>query len=51
MLVRPDFYLYGAVAEAGEVNRLVDDLAADLARHGVRLGGAREASMPIRPPA
>jgi hypothetical protein len=42
MLVRPDFYLYGAVAEAGEVNRLVDDLAADLARHGVRLAAARE---------
>jgi len=38
MLVRPDFYLYGAVAEAGEVNRLVDDLA----RHGVRLAAARE---------
>ncbi|MEJ7685715.1 MAG: bifunctional 3-(3-hydroxy-phenyl)propionate/3-hydroxycinnamic acid hydroxylase [Variovorax sp.] len=34
MLVRPDFYLYGAAAQPGEVDRLVDDLAADLKRHG-----------------
>jgi 2-polyprenyl-6-methoxyphenol hydroxylase-like FAD-dependent oxidoreductase len=37
MLVRPDFYLYGAVANAGSVNALVDDLAEDLRRHGVTL--------------
>ncbi len=37
MLVRPDFHLYGAVAQPGEVNGLVDDLALDLERHGVRL--------------
>ena len=35
MLVRPDFYLYGAVAQADHTNALVDDLAADLQRHGV----------------
>lgn len=35
MLVRPDFYLYGAVSNAAEVNALVDDLAADLVRHGL----------------
>lgn len=40
MLVRPDFYLYGAVARADEVNRLVDDLAADLQCHGVRVAAA-----------
>jgi len=38
MLVRPDFYLYGAVARAQDVDALVDDLAADLGRHGVVLG-------------
>jgi len=37
MLVRPDFYLYGAAHQATEVNALVDDLAEDLLRHGVRL--------------
>jgi 2-polyprenyl-6-methoxyphenol hydroxylase-like FAD-dependent oxidoreductase len=40
LLVRPDFYLYGANAAgaaATEVNALVDDWAADLQRHGVRL--------------
>ena len=35
MLVRPDFYLYGAVAQADDTNALVDDLAADLRHHGV----------------
>jgi 2-polyprenyl-6-methoxyphenol hydroxylase-like FAD-dependent oxidoreductase len=40
MLVRPDFYLYGAVANAADVNPLVADLAADLKRHGVRLADA-----------
>lgn len=35
MLVRPDFYLYGAVPTAGEVNALVDDLESDLQRHGL----------------
>ena len=37
MLVRPDFYLYGAVSKASDVNQLVDDLETDLERHGVRL--------------
>ena len=37
MLVRPDFYLYGSAADASDVVALVDDLAADLQRHGVRL--------------
>ena len=41
MLVRPDFYLYGAVSDAGEVDGLVDDLEAALERYGVRLGEAR----------
>lgn len=36
MLIRPDFYLYGAVGTANEVNSLVDDLAVDLERHGLR---------------
>jgi len=35
MLVRPDFYLYGAVSEGGDVNQLVDDLKSDLERHGL----------------
>lgn len=39
MLVRPDFYLYGAVSKAHPINPLVDDLAVDLQRHGVRLAG------------
>jgi len=39
MLVRPDFYLYGAVVDGTQVNALVNDLAADLRRHGVRLDG------------
>ena len=43
MLLRPDFYLYGAVAEPAEINRLIDDLALDLERHGVRLGQPRAA--------
>ncbi|WP_367848334.1 bifunctional 3-(3-hydroxy-phenyl)propionate/3-hydroxycinnamic acid hydroxylase [Rhodoferax sp. WC2427] len=37
MLVRPDFYLYGAVAQAEDTPDLVDDLAADLQRHGVHV--------------
>ena len=41
MLVRPDFYLYGAVADATDVGHLVDDLAHDLERHGVHLGSRR----------
>lgn len=40
MLVRPDFYLYGAVARADAVNGLIDDLATDLRRHGVHLAAA-----------
>jgi 2-polyprenyl-6-methoxyphenol hydroxylase-like FAD-dependent oxidoreductase len=35
MLVRPDFHLYGGAADDRDVNRLVDDLAADLARYGM----------------
>lgn len=42
MLVRPDFYLYGAAATADDVAALVDDLAADLHRHGVRLASQTE---------
>ncbi|WP_029528491.1 bifunctional 3-(3-hydroxy-phenyl)propionate/3-hydroxycinnamic acid hydroxylase MhpA [Polaromonas glacialis] len=38
MLVRPDFYLYGAASTASDINQLVDDLAGDLKRHGVTLG-------------
>lgn len=34
MLVRPDFYLYGGVAQGAGVCSLVDDLADDLVRHG-----------------
>ena len=40
MLVRPDFYLYGAARGADDVGQLVDDLAADLGRHGLRPGQA-----------
>ena len=36
MLVRPDFYLYGAAADAQDVNALVDDLQADLSRNGMK---------------
>lgn len=35
MLVRPDYYLYGAVRTPGEVADLVDELAEDLSRHGI----------------
>ena len=42
MLVRPDFYLYGAVTHAADIDQLVDDFAADLQRHGVHLQGALE---------
>ena len=42
MLIRPDFYVYGVAAHASEVNQLVDDLAADLYRHGVSLQSERE---------
>ena len=42
MLVRPDFYVYGVAAQASEVNQLVDDLAADLYRHGVSFQSERE---------
>ena len=37
MLVRPDFYLYGAASTPSGVGPLIDDLAADLERHGVCL--------------
>lgn len=46
MLVRPDFYLYGAVKEPGEINRLIDDLAHDLERHGARVD-PRRAAQPL----
>lgn len=38
MLVRPDFYLYGAASQPDDLDRLVDDLGADLQRHGVKVG-------------
>ena len=37
MLVRPDFYLYGAAADAQDVNALIDDLQSDLERNGLRV--------------
>ena len=36
MLIRPDFYLYGAVAAGGDVNALVNGLEADLRTHGLK---------------
>ena len=42
MLVRPDFYLYGAVSKASDINQLIDDLAGDLKRHGVTVSSNRE---------
>jgi 2-polyprenyl-6-methoxyphenol hydroxylase-like FAD-dependent oxidoreductase len=36
MLVRPDFYVWGAARRAEDMNALVDELGADLRRHGVR---------------
>ncbi|MGS0756737.1 bifunctional 3-(3-hydroxy-phenyl)propionate/3-hydroxycinnamic acid hydroxylase MhpA [Roseateles sp. GG27B] len=42
MLVRPDFYLYGAASQASDVNSMVDDLAVDLRRCGVKLSAADE---------
>lgn len=42
MLVRPDFYLYGAASTASDINQLVDDLAGDLKRHGVTFGAQSE---------
>ena len=37
MIVRPDFYLYGAVSQPPDVDALVDDLAANLQTHGVKI--------------
>ena len=37
MLVRPDFYVYGAVASADEVADLVDDWMADMHGYGVHI--------------
>ena len=37
LLVRPDFYLYGAAVDASDVNGLVDALAADLRPYGVNV--------------
>jgi 2-polyprenyl-6-methoxyphenol hydroxylase-like FAD-dependent oxidoreductase len=45
MLVRPDFHVYGAVAEGADVNELVGDLARDLARYGVGLASTHEAPL------
>ncbi len=42
MLIRPDFYLYGAVPQAGQVNALVDDLEKDLRHHGVAFDASRQ---------
>ena len=42
MLIRPDFYLYGAVARAGDVNALIDAFTDDLQRHGVKIAAAPE---------
>ena len=42
MLVRPDFYLYGAAKTTNDVGQLVDDLATDLGRHGLRTEQAND---------
>ncbi len=39
MLVRPDFYLYGGVAEAAGLDGLSASLAADLRRHAIHAVG------------
>ncbi len=43
MLVRPDFHVYGAISEGGDVNELVRDLARDLGRYGIGKASAHEA--------
>lgn len=42
MLLRPDFYLFGAAGDSGELNALVDDLREELQRHGVRAEAGAE---------
>lgn len=37
MLVRPDFYLFGAATDSKSVNRLVDDLANQAAHYGIKV--------------
>ena len=44
MLVRPDYYLYGVVAQgapSGAIDALVDDLQADLEKHGLHAAAPR----------
>ncbi len=43
MIVRPDFYLYGAVPHADQAGALIRDLDGDLERFGVRSHAAVEA--------
>jgi FAD binding domain len=45
MLVRPDYYLYGAVSDVSDVKQLVDDLQFDLERSGVELARASGSQM------
>lgn len=42
MIVRPDFYVYGGVNEAGSLSALVDDLLATLASNGMRVAAETE---------
>ena len=37
MLVRPDYYLYGAVTDAGDVPDLIQNWIADMGRNGVHI--------------
>jgi 2-polyprenyl-6-methoxyphenol hydroxylase-like FAD-dependent oxidoreductase len=43
MLVRPDYYLYGAVSDICEVNQLIDNLRSDLERNGYGMSRHRPA--------
>lgn len=40
MVVRPDFFLFGGVSEAGDLAALIDELLAALADNGVRVPAA-----------
>jgi len=44
MLVRPDYYVYGAVSDIADLNQLIDDLQSDLERNGLRPVQAHQAS-------